>query len=251
MVHFVGAGPGATDLITVRGKELLEKADVIVYAGSLVNHDLLSHAKSGCQIHDSAHMTLDEIIDVLQKAEKEGLCSVRLHTGDPSIYGAIREQIDRLEELGIDYDICPGVSSFCAAAASLREEYTVPAVSQTVIISRAAGRTPVPEKESLVSLSSHGATMILFLSAGMSGEVSRDLIKGGMRLDTPVALVYKASWPDEEVIRCTLETLPKIAEESGIKKTALIVVGDFLGEAGEVSRLYSPDFSTGFRKAKP
>lgn len=251
MVHFVGAGPGAPDLITVRGKKLIEKADAIVYAGSLVNPELLSLAKDGCRVHDSAGMTLDEIVDVLKEAEESGLCSVRLHSGDPSLFGAIREQMDKLKALSINYDICPGVSSFCAAAASLREEFTVPGLSQTVIISRAAGRTKVPERESLAALASHGATMVLFLSAGMAGKVSSDLAEGGMRPDTPAALVYKASWPDERVVRGTLQTLPALSEKSGVKNTALIIVGDFMGEAREVSRLYAPDFSTGFRRAKP
>lgn len=250
MVHFVGAGPGAVDLITIRGRALLEKADVIVYAGSLVNPELLSYAKASCEIHNSAYMTLDEVIEVLEKAHAKGQMSVRLHTGDPSLFGAIREQMDKLIELGIEYDVCPGVSSFCAAAAALGEEYTLPSVSQTVIISRVAGRTDVPEKESLASLAAHGATMVLFLSAGMADKVSRELMAGGVSPATPAAIVYKASWPDEKVVRGTVGELADMSEKSGISKTALILVGDFLGREYELSRLYAADFSTGFRKAK-
>ena len=250
MVNFVGAGCGAADLITVRGKNLLEKADVIIYAGSLVNPELLKYAKAGCEIHNSAYMTLDEVISVMEKAEKNGKNTVRLHTGDPCLYGAIREQMDRLDSLDIAYEICPGVSSFCGAAAALKAEYTLPEVSQTVIITRMAGRNPVPDSESIESLAAHGATMVIFLSTGMLAELSERLIKGGYTFDTPAAIVYKASWADEKVCRCTVGTLFETAENNGIKKTALITVGKFLGDDYSLSKLYDKSFDTEFRKAK-
>ena len=249
MIHFVGAGCGAADLITLRGKALLEKADVIIYAGSLVNPELLSCAKLGCRIYNSAIMHLDEVIDVMSGAEAEGYDTVRLHTGDPSVYGAVREQMDRLDALGIAYDVTPGVSSFCGAAAALKAEYTLPDVSQTVILTRMAGRTPVPERESIESLAAHNATMVIFLSAGMTGELSERLISGGYSPDTPAAIVYKATWKDEKVVRCTVGTLAEAARENGISRTALITVGDFLGNEYELSKLYDKDFETGFRKA--
>ena len=249
MVHFVGAGCGAADLITVRGKNLLEKADVIIYAGSLVNPELLNYAKQECEIQKKKKMTLDDVISVIEKAESENKTTVRLHTGDPSIYGAIREQMDRLDELSIAYDVCPGVSSFCGAAAALKAEYTLPDVSQTVILTRMEGRTPVPDRENIRSLASHGATMIVFLSASMTGKLSEELIKGGYSPDTPAAIVYKATWADQKVMRCTISSLAETAEKNGINKTALIVVGNFLGTDYELSKLYSADFETGFRKA--
>lgn len=249
MVDFVGAGCGAADLITLRGKKLLENADVIIYAGSLVNPELLSYAKEDCEIHNSAYMTLDEVISVIENAENKGRNTVRLHTGDPSLYGAIREQMDRLEELGIAYEICPGVSSFCGAAAALKAEYTLPDVSQTVIITRMAGRTPVPEKEDIEKLAAHGATMVVFLSTGLLKELSEKLVKGGYSADTPAAVVYKASWNDEKVCRCTVGTLYETAEKNGIKKTALITVGNFLGSDYSLSKLYDASFETEFRKA--
>ncbi len=250
MVHFVGAGCGAADLITLRGKRLLEAADVIIYAGSLVNPELLQFAKRGCEIYNSAEMTLDEVIGVMRSADEKGKDIVRLHTGDPSIYGAVREQTDRLRSLGIDHDICPGVSSFLGAAAALGAEYTLPDVSQTVILTRMAGRTPVPEAESIESLAAHRASMAVFLSAGMTAELSERLISGGYPPETPAAIVYKATWADEKVCRCTVRTLAETAEKNGITKTALIAVGDFLGDNYSLSKLYDPDFETGFRKAK-
>lgn len=250
MVDFVGAGCGAADLITLRGKALIEKADVIIYAGSLVNPELLGYAADDCEIHNSAYMTLDEVISVMEKAEKSGKNVVRLHTGDPSVYGAIREQIDRLCELDIPYRICPGVSSFCGAAAALRAEYTLPEVSQTVIITRMEGRTPVPESESIEKLASHGSTMVIFLSTGMLEKLSERLISGGYSPDTPAAIVYKASWPDEKVCRCTVGTLYETALKNNIKKTALITVGNFLGDDYALSRLYDESFETEYRKAK-
>ena len=207
MVHFVGAGSGAADLITVRGARLLEEADVVIYAGSLVNPALLEYTKPGCEIHNSAQMTLEQVLDVVKAAEAAGKTTVRLHTGDSSIYGAVREQFDQLEALGVEYDVCPGVSSFCGAAASLRAEYTLPDVSQSVIITRAAGRTPVPDRESLRSFAAHQATMVLFLSAGLADKVREDLLAGGYPPETPAAVVYKATWPDEMplVLRPSIE----------------------------------------------
>ena len=251
MIHFVGAGCGAPDLITVRGMHLLEQADVIIYAGSLVNPELLEYAKSSCEIHNSAKMTLDEVIAVMLRAESEQKMTVRLHTGDPSIFGAIREQMDRLDSLGVDYDVCPGVSSFCGAAAALKAEYTLPDVSQTVILTRIAGRTAVPEREQIRALAAHHATMVIFLSAGMTEQLSAELIAGGYKPDTPAAIVYKASWPDEKVCRCTVATLAETAQANSISKTALIAVGDFLGDDYALSKLYDPAFETGFREAKP
>lgn len=250
MVNFVGAGCGAADLITVRGKALLEKADVIIYAGSLVNPELLNYSKTDCEIHNSAYMTLDEVILVMEKAEKSGKNTVRLHTGDPCLYGAIREQMDRLDELDIAYEICPGVSSFCGAAAALKAEYTLPEVSQTVIITRMAGRTPVPDSESIEKLAAHGSTMVIFLSTGLLKELTEQLLTGGYTSGTPAAIVYKASWTDEKVCRCTVGTLFETAEKNGIKKTALITVGNFLGDDYALSRLYDGGFETEFRKAK-
>lgn len=248
MVYFVGAGSGAADLITVRGKTLLETADVIIYAGSLVNPQLLSYAKEDCEIHNSASMTLPEVIEVMKAAEGAGRTAVRLHTGDPSIYGAIREQMDLLAEEGIEYQVVPGVSSFCGAAAALKAEYTLPDVSQTVIITRMAGRTPVPEKEGIAKLAAHGATMVIFLSTGLLEGLREELLAGGYSEDTPAAIVYKATWPEEKVFHCTVGTLPQTAKENNITKTALITVGNFLSDSYERSKLYDPAFTHEFRK---
>lgn len=250
MVFFVGAGPGAPDLITVRGAELLRRAGMIIYAGSLVNPELLKYAREDCEIYNSASMTLDEVIEKLDDAERRGLTAVRLHTGDPSLYGAVREQTDRLAAMGIKFETVPGVSSFCAAAAALNAEYTLPSVSQTLIISRTEGRTAVPERERIQSLASHGASMALFLSAGMTEKLCAELMSGGYPADTPAAVVYKASWPEQAVIRSTLAELPKLAEAAGIDRTALILVGDFLGSDYELSKLYDPSFSHGCREAR-
>ena len=247
MVYFIGAGPGAADLITVRGANLLKEADVIIYAGSLVNPALLDYAKEGCQIYNSAVMTLEEVIDVMKK-ERDGIV-VRLHTGDPCIYGAIREQMDLLDDLGIEYEYVPGVSSFIGAASALKAEYTLPNVSQTVILTRMAGRTPVPEKEEISKLASHGATMIVFLTSTMLGELSERLIEGGYAPDSPAAIVYKETWPDQKVIRTTVEGIPAAAEENDIHKMALILVGGFLGDRYERSKLYDPGFTHEFREA--
>lgn len=251
MIHFVGAGPGAPDLITMRGAELLRKADCIIYAGSLVNPALLALAKEGCSIYNSAEMTLEQFLDVMRAKETAGLETVRLHTGDASIYGAIREQMDALDRWGIAYDDTPGVSSFCGAAAALHAEYTLPGISQTVIITRMAGRTPVPEAETLEKLASHGASMVIFLSAGMLPAVQDALLRGNYTEQTPAALVYKATWPEEKVVRCTLGTLAKYGAEYHITKTALILVGDFLRpDSYDRSKLYDPGFTTEFRKGR-
>ena len=249
MVHFVGAGSGAVDLITLRGARLLENADVVIYAGSLVNPQLLEMTRPGCRIHNSAEMTLEQVIDVIRDAEAQGLTTVRLHTGDSSIYGAVREQFDRLEELGIAYDVCPGVSAFCGAAAALRAEYTLPDVSQTVIITRAPGRTPVPERESIRSLAAHGATMVLFLSTSLTQLLQQELLAGGYREDTPAAVVYKATWPEERIFRCTVGTLHQTVTQNSLTKTSLIVVGGCLGDEYMRSLLYHPGFTTEFREA--
>ncbi len=249
MVHFVGAGSGAADLITVRGARLLGQADVVIYAGSLVNPQLLDYCKEGCEIHNSARMTLEQVLDVMQQAEQAGKTTVRLHTGDSSIYGAVREQFDELGKLGIAYDVCPGVSAFCGAAATLKAEYTLPDVSQTVIITRAPGRTPVPQGQSIRSLAAHRATMVLFLSTGLTEQLQQELLAGGYPGSTPVAVVYKATWPEEKVYRCTVETLHQTVTENGLSKTALIVVGGCLGQTYERSLLYHPGFATEFREA--
>ena len=249
MVHFVGAGSGAVDLITIRGAKLLGEADVVIYAGSLVNPELLNYCKADCEIHNSATMTLEDIIEVIQEAEAAGKTTVRLHTGDSSIYGAVREQFDELIQRGIEYDICPGVSSFCGAASSLKTEYTVPNVSQTVIITRTAGRTPVPERESIPALAAHQATMVLFLSTSLTEKLQADLLEGGYPGSTPVAVVYKATWPEEKIFRCTVDTLHKTVTESGLTKTSLIIVGNCMGDEYLRSLLYHPGFTTEYREA--
>ncbi len=251
MVYFVGAGTGAVDLITVRGMRLLERADVIIYAGSLVNPKLLEYGKTDCEVHDSARLTLEEVIAIMEKAEREGKTTVRLHTGDPSIYGAVREQMDELDRLGIFYESCPGVSACFGAAASLNLEYTLPGVSQSLIITRMEGKTGVPEKESIESFAAHRATMAIYLSAGMLKELSERLIAGGYDGKTPAALIYKATWPEEEAYICSIETLYATALKHGITKTALVLAGDaILHGHYEKSRLYAADFSTEFRRAK-
>lgn len=249
MVHFVGAGSGAVDLITVRGARLLGEADVVIYAGSLVNPDVLSYCRADCEIFNSATMTLEEVIAVIERAERAHKTTVRLHTGDSSIYGAVREQFDELTARGIAYDVCPGVSAFCGAAASLKAEYTLPNVSQTVIITRTEGRTPVPEGQSIRSLAAHQATMVLFLSTKLTEKLQAELLAGGYRADTPVAVVYKATWPEEKIFRCTVGTLHKTVTENGLTKTSLIVVGDCMGDTYLRSMLYHPTFSTEYREA--
>ena len=250
MVHFVGAGSGAPDLITLRGKKFLEEADVVIYAGSLVNPQLLEYTKENCEIYNSAKMTLEEVLDVIFAAEEKGLTTVRLHTGDPSLYGAIRERMDVLEEKNIAFDYCPGVSSFCGAASALNLEYTLPDVSQSVIITRMEGRTPVPEKESIQSFAAHQATMVVFLSTGMLEELSRRLIEGGYTADTPAAIVYKATWEDQKTFVCTVGTLAQTAKENNITKTALMIIGDVVAHSHyDRSELYNPAFTTEFREA--
>lgn len=250
MVHFVGAGPGAPDLITQRGAALLQKAGCVIYAGSLVNPALLGLAPEGCRIYNSAEMSLPQVIEAMREVERQGIDTVRLHTGDQSIYGAVREQMDELDRLSIPWDDTPGVSSFCGAAAALGAEYTLPGVSQTVIITRLAGRTPVPEREALEKLASHGASMAVFLSSGMLPGVQKALLAGGAYTpDTPAALVYKATWPEEKILHCPLGALAQTGEEAGISRTALVLVGDFLaGQNYEKSCLYDPKFTTGYRK---
>lgn len=248
-VHFVGAGSGAPDLITVRGQKYLTETDVIIYAGSLVNPQLLENAKEECEIYNSAKMTLDEVLEVIIKANKEGKDVVRLHTGDPCIYGAIREQMDRLDVEQIAYDYCPGVSAFCGAASALDLEYTLPDISQSVIITRMAGRTPVPEKESIESFAAHEATMVVFLSTSMLDELSQRLIAGGYKADTPAAIVYKATWDDEKSFICTVETLAQTARDNNITKTALMIIGDVVKcSEYSLSKLYDPGFTTEFRE---
>jgi precorrin-4/cobalt-precorrin-4 C11-methyltransferase len=248
MVYFVGAGSGAVDLITVRGQELLKKADVIIYAGSLVNPEILEIRKPDCEVYNSATMTLEEVIEVMISGETRRIMTVRLHTGDPCLYGAIREQMDLLGEKNIAYEVCPGVSSFCGAASSLNLEYTLPDVSQSVIITRMAGRTMVPEKETIASFASHQATMVIFLSTGMLEQLSEQLILGGYHKNTPAAIVYKATWGDEKKFVCTVETLARTATENKITKTALIIVGDIITHSNySRSELYNPSFSTEFR----
>ena len=249
MVHFVGAGSGAVDLITVRGARLLREADVIIYAGSLVNSALLEYAKEGCDIYDSATMTLEQVIATIEKAEQAGKTTVRLHTGDSSIYGAVREQFDELSKRGIEYDVCPGVSTFCGAAASQKTEYTLPDVIQTVIITRTAGRTPVPERESIRALASHQSTMVLFLSTSLTKKLQEDLLAGGYPGTTPVAVVYKATWPEEKIFRCTVDTLHETVTQNGLSKTSLIIVGNCMGDTYLRSLLYHPGFTTEFREA--
>lgn len=249
MIHFVGAGPGAPDLITVRGQHLLAEADVVIFAGSLVNPALLDACKPSCEVHDSAGMTLEQVVDIMRRSEAAGTDCVRLHTGDPSLYGAVREQMDALDKMGISYEVVPGVSSFLAAAAALGAEYTVPGVSQSVIVTRMEGRTPVPEGERLRVMAAHGCTMVLFLSAGLLDAAQEELLLGGYAPETPCAIVCRASWPDEAVYRCTVDTLASCAREHGVRRTALVVVGEVLGERAGRSLLYHPAFSHGYRTA--
>lgn len=251
MVHFVGAGPGAADLITVRGKHYLETADVIIYAGSLVNPELLQYAKETCEIYNSATMTLEEVLFVMKEAHQDGKTVVRLHTGEPSIYGAVREQMDALDKLQIPYDSCPGVSACFGAAASMNLEYTLPNVAQSLIITRMEGRTAVPAREQIESFAAHQTSMAIYLSAGMLESLAKRLIAGGYPKETPAAIAYKVTWPEEQIYYCTLETLAKTGAEQGIKNTSLVLVGAVIGQDNyERSKLYDPEFETGFRKAK-
>ncbi len=248
MVYFIGAGPGEPELITLKGKKLLEAADVIIYAGSLVNKELLAYAKAGCKVYNSAEMTLEDVIGVMKDGKEQNETVVRLHTGDPSIYGAIREQMDQLDRLEMAYEVVPGVSSFFAAAAALKKEYTLPGVTQTVILTRMEGRTGVPGDETIESLAAHKATMVIFLSVHMIEELVEKL-KAGYTESTPAAVVCKASWRDQKIVRGTLGTIASLVRSEGIKKTALVVVGDFLGDEYELSKLYDKNFSHEFRNA--
>lgn len=255
MVHFVGAGPGAVDLITVRGARLIREADVIIYAGSLVNLELLAEAKEGCRVYDSARMTLEDIIAVMEEAENKRETVVRLHTGEPSLYGAVREQMDALDELGISYDSTPGVTAAFGAAASLNLEYTIPEVSQTLILTRMEGRTPVPERESIAKLATHQTSMVIYLSAGQAEQLREELLAGGYGEETPVAVVYKATWVEEKIIYSTLNKFPAKMAENGIANHAVILVGDAIGYSAKThsfprSKLYDSNFSTGYRQAK-
>lgn len=251
MVHFVGAGTGAADLITVRGQRLIESAGVIIYTGSLINTELLDSAGIACKKYDSAYMTLDEVIDVIKDAEKEGLETVRLHTGEPSIYGAVREQMDRLDEIGIPYDSCPGVSACFGAAADMNIEYTLPGVSQTLIITRLEGRTPVPVTESLESLAAHKCSMAIYLSSGMLDRVQESLIRGGLDPETPAAICYKATWKDEKILRCSLKDLFRTGQENGIERLAVVIVGEAVKHSRfDTSKLYDAGYATGYREAK-
>ena len=250
-VYFVGAGPGDPDLITVKGRRLLSEADVVIYAGSLVNPALLAATQENCAIHNSASMTLQEVIAVMQKAVAAEKMVVRLHTGDPSIYGAIQEQIDCLNPLGIRWEVIPGVSSFLASAAALGQEYTLPGISQTVIITRMEGRTPVPDREKIRSLAEHQATMCIFLSVHMFADLVRDLMEGGYPADTPVAVVEKASWPEQRIFRGTLTTIADQLAAAGVNRTAMVIIGKVLAGEYERSRLYAPEFGHMFREAKP
>lgn len=249
MISFVGAGPGDVDLITVKGRKLLERADVVIYAGSLVSRDHLTFCKEGCKFYDSASMTLEEVIEVMERESGQGKNIVRLHTGDPSIYGAIKEQMDLLEEKGIEYEVVPGVSSFTASCAAIKGEFTLPGISQTVIITRLEGRTPVPSSESLELLASHKASMAIFLSVGNIDRAVEKLKQGYGRSDVPVAVVYKATWKDEKVIIGTLDDIAQKVKDQGIKNFAQILVGDFITGKYERSKLYDPSFSHGFRRA--
>lgn len=250
MIHFIGAGPGDPELLTVKGKRLIDGADVIIYAGSLVNEKVLEGRKDSAVVYNSAYMNLEEVLAVMKESWEAGLSVARVHTGDPSIFGAIREQMDALDAMGIDYEVIPGVSSFLGVAASLKAEYTLPGVSQTVILTRMEGRTPVPQGEKLADLARHQATMIIFLSVGMMEELAQTLtpVYGA---DTPVAVVYKATWEDEKIVRGTLADIADKVREAGITKTALTVVGHFLGDNYELSKLYDKTFTTEFRKGQP
>ncbi|MEW8955078.1 precorrin-4 C(11)-methyltransferase [Clostridium sp.] len=249
MVYFIGAGPGSADLITVRGRDILGKADVVIYAGSLVSKEHLEYCKEGAKIHNSASMTLEEVIKVMEEANENGEEIVRLHTGDPSIYGAIKEQMDELDKLNIEYSVVPGVSSFVAAASSIKKEFTLPSVTQTVILTRVEGRTPVPETEDLERLASIGASMAIFLSISMIDKVVEKLKKGYGR-NVPIAVVERATWEDERIIFGTLDDISKKVNEAGIKKCAQILVGDFIDCDYEKSLLYDKTFSHMYRDAE-
>ena len=247
-VTFIGAGPGDPDLITVKGSKAIAEADTVIYAGSLVNPEILKWAKPEAKVYNSASMTLEEVLEVMRKTVAEGGKVARVHTGDPSIYGAHQEQMDELEKEGIPYEVIPGVSSFLAAAASLKQEFTLPDVNQTVIVTRMAGRTGVPEKEDLAKLAQHRAAMCIFLSVGMLEGVVAKLLEGYTK-DTPVTVIQKASWPDEKIVRGNLTNIAEKVKEEGITKTALIIVGDFQNSPYSKSKLYDAGFTHEYRVA--
>lgn len=249
MVYFVGAGAGDPELLTIKGKRLIDSADVVIYAGSLVNPAVLSDVRPACQVYNSAGMTLEEVLSVMKEAEQKGKTTVRVHTGDASIYGAIREQLDALDRLGIPHEVVPGVSSFLAAAAALQKEYTLPGVSQTVILTRLEGRTPVPPRERVEELAKHGATMVFFLSANRVGELAERLCTA-YPAETPAAVVYKVSWPEQQIVTGTLQNIAEKTAAAGIHRTALVLVGEFLGDSYELSKLYDKTFTHGYRKGK-
>ncbi|MHB8172658.1 MAG: precorrin-4 C(11)-methyltransferase [Thermincolia bacterium] len=245
-VYFIGAGPGDPELITIKGARIIEQAQVIIYAGSLVNPAVLQYAQEGAEIHNSATMTLEDVIKVTVEAVKAGKTVARVHTGDPSIYGAIQEQMDTLDQCEVNYEVIPGVSSFVATAAALKQEYTLPGVTQTVILTRMEGRTPVPEKESIASLAKHKATMCIFLSVGMIDSLVKELMQG-YPADTPVMVVQKASWPEQVIVQGTLEDIAQRVIKAGIGKTAMIVVGDIFRGEYEKSKLYDVGFTHEYR----
>lgn len=248
-VYFIGAGPGDPELITVKGQRLIKEADIIIYAGSLVPREVIVYHKDGAEIYNSASMTLEEVTDITIRGSKNNKKVVRVHTGDPSIFGAHREQMDILEKEDIEFEVIPGVSSFLASAASLKKEFTLPNVSQTVICTRLAGRTPVPEKESLESLASHRASMAIFLSVQMIDEVVEKLLKH-YPITTPVAVVQRASWKDEKKVVGTLKNISELVKKENITKTAQILVGDFLGDDYSKSKLYDKTFTHEYRQGK-
>lgn len=248
-VYFIGAGPGDCELITLKGHRILSQADIVIYAGSLINHDLLNYCKQGAERYDSAGLNLEEIIALMVDGIQHGKLVVRLQTGDLSLYGSIREQLEELAKYGIGFVSVPGVSSFLGAASQLGVEYTVPEISQSLIITRMAGRTPTPALESLESFAAHRTSMAIFLSVQDISQVVGKLVKGGYPLSTPVAVIYKATWPDEKSVRGTLDDIAGKVNEAGIRKTALILVGDFLGEEYYYSKLYAADFSHEYRDA--
>jgi precorrin-4 C(11)-methyltransferase len=249
MVYFIGAGPGDPELLTIKGKKIIDSADVIIYAGSLVNREVLKDIKSGAKVYNSATMHLEEVIEVMKEAEKKNLMTARVHTGDPAIFGAHREQMDALEREGIEFCVIPGVSSFVAAAAALKKEYTLPEVTQSIILTRMEGRTPMPEKESIEAFAKHQATMVIFLSANRIEELVEQL-QTSYPVDTPIALVYKASWPEEKIIQGNLGNIAELVRKANITKTGLIVVGRFLGDQYALSKLYDKHFSHEYREAK-
>lgn len=248
-VYFIGAGPGDPDLITVKGQRIISESEVIVYAGSLVNPAVLAGAPQGAEIHDSAFMAFEEVMEVLERGIKEGKKVARVHTGDPAIYGAIQEQMNWLTQAGIEYEVVPGVSSFLAAAAALKQEYTLPEVTQTVMVTRLEGRTPVPEKEKLASLAKHGSTICIFLSVQMIEKVVEELSQG-YPLDTPIVVVQRVSWPDQKIVQGTLANIAQKVKEEKISKTALIIVSPAFKNEGAMSKLYDKTFTHEYRAGK-